>query len=120
MSTNNSPLLSIVIPTKDRYECLIPVINTILKHVISSDFELVIHDNSISNDSVLPFFNNHVDSRLKYFYVKDYLSMVDNTLLAINQSKGKYATFIGDDDLVSPFICEITKLLDKKNIDCLI
>ena len=120
MISNTSPLLSIVIPTKNRYECLIPVISAILSHVESSDFELIVHDNSTSNDSVVDFFREHKDFRLKYFYVKEELSMVDNTLYSINKSIGKYAVFIGDDDLVSPFICEITKILDKKDISCLI
>ena len=69
MISNTSPLLSIVIPTKNRYECLIPVISAILSHVESSDFELIVHDNSTSNDSVVDFFREHKDFRLKYFYV---------------------------------------------------
>ena len=113
-------LLSIIIPTKNRYNCLLPVINSILKNVESTNFELIIHDNSDDNISVINYFNNNSDKRLKYFYLNESISIVDNTIKAIEKTSGKYITFIGDDDFISPFICDIVSLLDQKDIDNLI
>lgn len=113
-------LLSIIIPTKNRYECLIPVVSTLLKHIKSEDIELIIQDNSDDNKSVVDFFKLNFDNRLKYYYVKESLSITDNTTNAIVNATGKYLTFIGDDDLVSPYIFDIVKFIDKKNIECLV
>lgn len=115
MNTENSPLLSIIIPTKNRYKTLIPVINAILKNIGSSDFELIIQDNSDSNQSELSLFKNSQDSRLRYFYQSESLSISENTALAIEKIRGKYSIFIGDDDTVSPYICEIVQKLDSVN-----
>lgn len=112
-------LLSILIPTKNRYECLIPVVSAILKFVQDDEIEIIVQDNSLSNSDYVSFFLSNNDARLKYFYTSNDLSLNENTILAINNSCGKYLTFIGDDDLVSPFICKIVKILDKRNIDCL-
>lgn len=113
-------LLSIIIPTKNRYECLVPVVKTILKNVVSQNFELIIQDNSDDNKSVVDFFKLNNDNRLKYYYASESLSITGNTTNAIDNTIGKYITFIGDDDLVSPYISHIVELLDIKNIDCLI
>ena len=115
MNADNSPLLSIIIPTKNRYETLVPVINTLLKNINSNDFEIIIQDNSDSNLTVLNYFETLQDQRLRYFYQPESLSISDNTTQAIEKIRGKYAIFIGDDDLVSPHICEIVKKLDSVN-----
>jgi glycosyltransferase involved in cell wall biosynthesis len=115
-----NPLFSIIIPTKNRYSSLLPVIDSILRNIDSEDFELVIQDNSDDNNSVQKYFNFNTDSRLKYNYSEEILSIVDNTILAIENAIGKYITFIGDDDFVSPYICKIVSMLEEKDIDCLI
>lgn len=120
MNIGTSPLLSIIIPTKNRYETLLPVVKAILLNVKSEDFELIIQDNSDSNNSILSFFTNNEDQRLHYFYESKSLSISENTILAIEKIKGKFAIFIGDDDIVSPYICEIASKLDSVNGDGLI
>jgi len=122
MNSNTTPLLSIIIPTKNRYTTLLPVVNAILKNIKSNNFELIIQDNSDSNKSVLSFFDNieNTDSRIHYYYHGENISISDNTILAIEKILGKYAIFIGDDDIVSPYICEIVEQLNRKDIDCLI
>lgn len=115
-----NPLLSIIIPTKNRYNSLLPVVNSILKNVNSINFELIIQDNSDDNKSVDYYFRTNNDSRLKYYYFEDGLSIVDNTILAIEHATGKYISFIGDDDFVSPYICDIVAMLEDKDISCLI
>ena len=113
-------LLSIIIPTKNRYECLIPVVSALLKHIKSEDIELVIQDNSDDNQEGLLFFENLGDQRVKYFYHQESLSIQENTIFAIDNTRGKYLIFVGDDDLVSPYIFDIVTFIDKKNIECLV
>lgn len=117
---NAQPLLSIVIPTKNRYETLIPVVKAILNHINSNDFEIVVQDNSDDNSAIQPFLTTNMDERLKYYYQKEWLSQSGNCDLSIERVRGEYVVLIGDDDFVSPYICDIVALLKKQNIECLI
>lgn len=117
---NGSTLLSIIIPTKNRYSTLIPVVNAILAHIQSENFEVVIQDNSDDNSAISPFLKKVQNSKLKYHYTKESISIADNTISAINNANGEYLIFIGDDDIVAPNICSFTELMKNENMDCLI
>ena len=117
---NFNKLLSIIIPTKNRYECLIPVVKALLKYIDSSDVEIIIQDNSDDNTEGVAYFSNLNENRVNYFHKQESLSMQDNTIFAINNSTGKYLIFIGDDDLVSPYIYEFVQYMDKHHIKCLV
>jgi glycosyltransferase involved in cell wall biosynthesis len=116
----SSSLLSIIIPTKNRYATLLPVINTLVKNIKNIDLEFIIQDNSGENAEGILYFEKSNDTRIKYFYTKESLSIQDNTVKAIDNANGKYLIFIGDDDLVSPHIYEVVKYLDQYNIECLV
>ena len=117
----NNILLSIIIPTKNRNTTLFQVVNSILDNIKETNYEIIVQDNSDCNKEALSFFNNlTVKGIVKYFYNGNAMPISDNTELAIKNSTGKYLCFIGDDDFVSPQICEITNDLDKKDISCLI
>lgn len=112
------PLLSIVVPTKNRY--------IYLKHLIqlvdsfkSDELELVIQDNSDNNADIVNFLNSLNSSIVKYFYSKEKLSMSANADLAILHSIGEYVCFIGDDDGVCRNIIDCVKWMKKNNIDAL-
>ena len=47
------PLLSIIIPTKDRYNTLIPVLEGLVRDFLKSDVEFVIQDNTENNNEIL-------------------------------------------------------------------
>ncbi len=111
MTQIKPPLLSIIIPTKNRYKTLFPVTEAILGHIKSTDFELIIQDNSDSNQEAIVYYSNTPDPRIRYYYQEGGLSISENTILAIEKIRGTYAIFIGDDDLVSPHIVEITQKL---------
>jgi glycosyltransferase involved in cell wall biosynthesis len=113
-------LLSIIIPTKNRYECLIPVVSALLKHIKSEDMELVIQDNSDDNTLILNYLETINDNRISYFFTKGSISIKDNISLGISNAYGEYVTFIGDDDLVSPFIVDIVKAMKERGINSLI
>ncbi|MEI8626723.1 glycosyltransferase family 2 protein [Vibrio sp. M60_M70] len=107
-------LLSIVIPTKNRYHTLIPVVENIIDN-IDGNYEIVIQDNSeIKEDLSSKILN---DSRVKYFYTFKSMPISDNTELAIENSSGKYILFIGDDDFVSPKVVDAVELMEKHSLE---
>ena len=114
MSTQ--PILSILIPTKNRLEYCIRSIQTILKYDYDF-FELVIQDNSETN--LLQEKINHLfkDTRLKYFYCGEPLSFVDNFSTAVENTSGEYICLIGDDDGVCDDLFATVKWAKEKNID---
>jgi glycosyltransferase involved in cell wall biosynthesis len=114
-------LLSIIIPTKNRYSTLLPVLDSIIDNLSNEyGYEVIIQDNSDDNKPCLDYLSKKKASQLKYFYNQVSIPIADNTELAIDNSNGKYLIFIGDDDFICPDILEITKILDERSISCLI
>lgn len=107
-------LLSIVIPTKNRYETLIPLVDALVNFA-NEDIELIIQDNSDDNSMVKNRYKNV--KFVRYYYHQDWLSVVDNCDMGILHSNGEYVTFIGDDDAIVPQTIDIARLLSKNNID---
>lgn len=115
----NQPLLSVVIPTRNRQEYAISAINSILSNISAPDFELVVQDNSDSRN-LQDYIHNRIDnSRLRYNYTPTPLSIVDNFAAGVRLASGKYLCFIGDDDGVNPEIIEATRWVDMSGIDAL-
>lgn len=113
----SQPLLSIVIPTKDRYETLIPVVNALLQTIKDDRVEVVLQDNSSKPqpwESLRESLGN--DPRVKHAHRAEPLSIVANTVAAIQNSNGKFLIFIGDDDLVSPYVMHFVDWMDTN--DC--
>lgn len=113
---STSPLLSVVIPTKNRYETLLPTIAAILSNIHDPRIEVVIQDNSDDPTSAQAYFSAHTDPRISYKCVAGLLSVVDNTEAALERARGEYVTFIGDDDFVSPDILEFVQDFSKRGI----
>lgn len=111
-------LLSIIVPTKDRYEYLKPLI-ALIQSFHSDDIELVIQDNTKVNTEILNFINDCNYGNLKYFHNVEQLSVARNCDLAILNSTGEYICFIGDDDGVSEHIVSAVKWMEKEKIDAL-
>lgn len=114
------PLLSIIIPTRNRYEVLIPVIDAFLDHIIGTDYEIVVQDNSDNNNLWLEYSLKRHDNKIKYFYEAEPLTMKDNTNRAFENSNGEYWIFMGDDDFVSPYILDVVKMMQSEKINALI
>jgi glycosyltransferase involved in cell wall biosynthesis len=113
-------LLSIIIPTRNRYECLTSVISALLKYIDDDNFEIVIQDNSDNNTIITNYLTSINDDRLSYYFTDTCISVKENTELAISNSVGEFITFIGDDDLVSPYIVDIVTAMKIRNINSLI
>lgn len=121
MMENYKYLFSIIIPTKNRYSTLFPVLDFLIDNLNDGyNYEVIIQDNSENNSICLEYLTNRKEPKLKYFYNQASIPISENAELAIQNSNGKYLIFIGDDDFISPQICEIVEYLNNKNIDCLI
>lgn len=108
-------LLSVVIPTKDRYQYLKECIKTLLD-IKSELLEIVIQDNTEENEEFLDFLNKVNSKHIKYYYEKEHLTVSENSSLAISHATGKYVCFIGDDDSLTTAIMDVVAYLDKNNI----
>ena len=109
------PLISLIIPTKNRSEYAIPLIESILS-LNEKDLEIVVQDNS--TDCTL---HDHVNAnwreKIRYFHEPKELSIIENFNLSIENSSGEYICIIGDDDGISPFLLDHVKKAKQNNID---
>jgi len=100
MTSSAEPLISLIIPTRERAETLFFALQTALDQV-SNSYEVIVSDN-FSQDNTEEVVRNFNDSRLMYFNTGKRLSMSDNWEFALEKARGKYIVFIGDDDAVMP------------------
>lgn len=113
------PLLSIVIPTKNRYSTLINLVQKLLDWN-SSDYEIVIQDNSEDNAPIKDFLKKYSnDRRLKYFHNLNHVTVCQNSEDAIDNSNGEYVCFLGDDDGIIKQSLDIVKWMKKNDVDSL-
>lgn len=112
------PLLSVVVPTKDRYKYLKHLIKLIQSYN-SDEWEIVVQDNTDDNTEILEFLKELHYSGCKYFHEKGQLPMTTNADKAILHSDGEYVCFLGDDDGVCPNALEYCKLMKEKGYEAL-
>lgn len=107
------PLLSIVVPTRNRQNCGLSLVKG-LHASEARNFKLVLHDNS-DNDSLGAAVAELGDPRLRYSHTSDKLNMHGNFDRAIKQAKGVYVCGLGDDDgiLVEPALALLQTALDR-------
>ena len=112
------PLLSIVVPTKNRYQylkCLIQLI----KELGSDEVEMVIQDNSDDNKDFLKYMEEKSYHFIRYDYVKEQIPMSENSDKGILNSTGEYICFIGDDDGVTKHIIGCVQWMKENDIEAL-
>lgn len=112
------PLISVVIPTRNRFQFVKSAITSILT-IDDPRIELVIQDNSDTNQLMIWINDNIIDVRLKYKYSDRPLSFVGNFSEGVEAANGEYICIIGDDDGINPEIIEAAAWLKQENIDCL-
>ena len=113
------PLLSIVVPTKNRYEYLKWLIKLFVS-IASDNMELIIQDNSDNQTDIEDYIGKFNDGRIKYFYTQEPLSVVDNCDLAVDNSCGEYVSMIGDDDGFHRDIIKCAEYMKIRDIDSII
>lgn len=115
---NDAPLLSVVIPTRNRQEYAISCVESILR-IQDPGLEVVVQDNSDTRELEELLGRNVRDSRLRYSYTSAPLSIIHNFEAAVHLATGDYLCFIGDDDGVNPEIMEATRWAKANAIDTL-
>lgn len=113
-------LLSIMVPTKNRYKYLYELVNLIVSFE-TEEIELVIQDNSDNNTEFIDFLNEvrGSNSWIKYYHTNEYLTSIQNFDKAMKNCTGEYVCFIGDDDGVVRNIVDYVKWMKDNNIDAL-
>ncbi len=115
------PVLSIVVPTKNRYFYLENFVNSFVAFE-SYGIELVIQDNSdIQSTEFLAYLNETNDKRIKYNYTPGWLSVVENCELGIDAASGEYVCMLGDDDgMLFKVSLDVIKYSIKNRYDAII
>lgn len=113
-----TPILSILVATKNRIPYCKNLIETILNFP-DNDFELIIQDNSDSLD-LKNFSQSIIDNRFKYNYTPPPFSSIDNFNAVISQASGEYLCLIGDDDSVNPDILKLVRWACDKDIEAIV
>ena len=113
------PLLSIIIPTKNRkFYCL-----KTIKHILSlnlDQIQVVVQDNSDDDELKTLLANDIYTARIIYNYSHESLNMSQNFQASLSHIKGEYFMFIGDDDSVSPRIIEIIEFFKEKGAEAIV
>jgi glycosyltransferase involved in cell wall biosynthesis len=92
---------SLVIPTRERADTLRVALKTCLMQDFES-YEIVVCDNC-SSSSTRAVVEEISSPKVVYFRASQPLCMRDNWNLAYSLTRGRYITFIGDDDSLMPF-----------------
>lgn len=111
-----SYLLSIIIPTKNRYRYLKGCLDS-LKSFDSNDVEIVVQDNSDDTTEFEDYMRENAMPNLKYYRQTGKLSQTDNSDLAVGKATGKYCCFIGDDDSLSSWTIQIVRIMEKEGVE---
>jgi len=104
----NKPVLSICVPSRNRQFYFQATIKA-LTGSVRSDVEFVFVDNSddpwIMDSFIAPYL---ADPRIRYVRTGETIrSMLDNWQTAMNETTGRWVTFIGDDDHADPDIAGV-------------
>jgi glycosyltransferase involved in cell wall biosynthesis len=94
------PLITIAIPTRERAETLAHTLKTLTSQAVE-DCEFLVSDNASADDTqtVVSGIN---DPRVRYVRLPSRGSMSSNFDLALSHARGKYVSFLGDDDGFTP------------------
>jgi glycosyltransferase involved in cell wall biosynthesis len=113
---SGDPLLSIVIPSRNRAAYSKSTIQSILS-IRSPNLQLVVEDNSDSDQLATWVKETIDDSRLVFSHSLIPVSMVKNYDRAVLRATGEYVSLIGDDDCVNPEILDAAIWARNNQID---
>jgi glycosyltransferase involved in cell wall biosynthesis len=112
----DTPLLSVIIPTRNRPDALKYAVNSALDSLNGLDFEIIIASNGDSKASDLEFLSPDTISKLIIVRNKNRLSMSHNWKFGYEAARGRWIHFQGDDDLILECSIEtLTNLLESEH-----
>lgn len=94
------PFFSIVIPTKDRPECVSILLESVKKQTYA-DFEVIVSDNT-SKTPCKSAVDAVADDRFAYYRNESSLGICDSFEAAISHAKGKWIMMFGDKNILYP------------------
>ena len=109
-------LLSIVVPTKNRYYYLKYLIQ-LVKNLDSEEVEMVIQDNSDDNTEFVDYLEKEKFDFIRYDYVKGQIPMSVNSDKAILNSTGEFICFLGDDDGFTKYLLDGVRWMKSEGVD---
>lgn len=114
---NNTPKISIVIPTHNRFEQLSELISSILSQTYQN-FEIILIDD-VSTDETPKLYGNYPDKRLKYYRNYENLGAGLNRQKGYNLSNGDYIIFCDDDDyyIDNNYFFDLVKLFKDESVN---
>lgn len=99
-------------PTYNRAKFLPLAIQSVLQQTFE-DFELIV-SNGGSTDNTREVVENFDDSRIHYIESMERLGIGDNYQAALDNARGKFITFLSDDDAFLPTMLEKVKTIIEK------
>jgi glycosyltransferase involved in cell wall biosynthesis len=112
-----NPLLSIVIPTKNRRstaEVVLSSLNAMFQSSSKAHLEVIVFDTSDDN-GLKQFCDTLTNIELRYIF-SDTIGFSDTFNAAVQHAIGDYVTIIGDDDMVLPEILDLASFAKSNNI----
>ncbi|MHA8108518.1 glycosyltransferase family 2 protein [Aquirufa sp. A-Brett2-W8] len=94
---NSTPLVSVLMPTYNGGDYVIPAVHSILTQTIT-DFELLIIDDS-SSDGTIEVLKEIVDPRIQLIFKPVNSGLIDTLNLGLKVAKGKYILRMDQDDI---------------------
>lgn len=111
------PILSVLIPTKNRQKTAICAIREASKVGSSEDVEIIVQDCSDDSSLYQMIQEDGLEDRVVYQKEDRPVSMTENWNLGVVHVTGEYLIIIGDDDTVLPGIVEVAKWAKKCDYD---
>lgn len=113
-----TPRFSLVIPTRERADTLYFALRACLRQDFD-DYEIVVCDNC-SSPATRQVVEEIGSPKITYHRAPEPLCMRDNWNLAYSLTRGKYVTYIGDDDSLMPFaFSTLSGLFARQNVQAI-
>lgn len=116
-SNQDSPLITIAIPTYKRIHLLKEAIESCLNQVDFFNYEIVIvdNDNDFTNREVINLLSKYNNDNIKYYKNEKNIGMFGNWNRCIELARGEYISILNDDDwLEKDFLKIISSEIDGK------
>ena len=107
-----APLVSVLLPTRNRLEFLRYAIETVVRQD-DPDWEIVVSDNA-SEEDIAGHVEGLADDRLRYVRTPSFVPVTDNWNSALEHSSGRYVVMLGDDDGLMPgYVRRVRELVER-------
>jgi Glycosyl transferase family 2 len=110
------PILSLVIPTRNRTFYLSDCVRTALEN--TKDTEIVICDNSDTDEFGQLLGSLGGSHRVKYLYSAEKLNVIENFERGLAACSGDFIMYIGDDDSIGPDAESVAQWAKDSVVDC--